>query len=172
MRPEDKEYSVEHYYLEDDGVFPNSHLPVLFYRNVLRVPPVFAATAVKMLFRKFGWGNAWKYGIFEYHHYHSITHEVLGIISGETELMLGGNHGITLNIRKGDVIIIPAGVAHKNNGRENQVTCIGAYPRGNKYDICYGYVGERPQADRNISQVSKPRLDPVFGNRGGLHNYW
>ncbi len=166
------EYEVEQFFLKEDGLFPNSRLPVLVYRQALELPPVLAASYVKRLFRKNHWSNSWVYGIFQYHHYHSITHEVLGFIKGETRVMLGGPHGVVVQVTKGDVLIIPAGVAHKNMGKENQVKCVGAYPEGGDYDINYGKVGERPQSDRNIAAVPLPAFDPLFGKKGGVTKYW
>ncbi len=172
MKKQTTDIEVAHYQLKDDGRFPNSVLPVLHYKKALKLPPVFAAAYVKRLFKKNSWSNSWKYGVFEYHHYHSITHEVLGICKGETRLLLGGPDGIELHVEKGDVLIIPAGVAHKNNGREQQITCVGAYPNGMSYDINYGNVGERPESDRNIRKVARPEFDPVFGKKGGINKYW
>jgi uncharacterized protein YjlB len=172
MKKRVTEYSVEHYFLKDDGIYPNSPLPVLFYKNVLKLPPLFTAVYIKRIFNKNNWYNAWDYSVFEYHHYHSITHEVLGFYKGQTLLQLGGKKGIELQVEKGDVLIIPAGVAHKNNGKEKDIACIGAYPDGMDYDINYGTIGERPQADRNISNVPLPAYDPVFGKKGGLNKYW
>ncbi len=165
-------YEVQQFNLKDDGVFPNSALPVLLYRQALRLPPVFAGAYVKRLFRKNDWSNAWVYGVFEYHHYHSISHEVLGIIKGRSILQLGGPQGTEIELTKGDVLIIPAGVAHRNLGKENQLKCVGAYPNGRDYDINYGKAGERPRADRNISKVPVPETDPVFGRRAGLVKFW
>lgn len=165
-------YEVEQLFLKDDGIFPNSDLPVLLYRQVLDLPPVLASAYVKRIFKKNNWYNAWVYGVFEYHHYHSITHEVLGVIKGETMLLLGGEGGEKVNVKRGDVLIIPAGVAHKNLGKESQITCVGAYPDGRDYDINYGKAGERPRANRNISRVPLPTDDPVFGSRAGLIKYW
>ena len=172
MAKRSAEYFVEHYFLADDGNFPNSALPVLFYKNVLDLPRFFASRYVKRLFKKHNWSNSWVYGVFEYHHYHSITHEVMGVIEGRTKILLGGPRGLTLTIEKGDVLIIPAGVAHKNLGKESAVKCVGAYPSGMDYDINYGNAGERPTADKNIRLVPIPRQDPVFGGRGGLSLYW
>src|SRR3954469_8232421 len=125
----DKKYFTEYpYVLKDDGIFPNSDLPVLFYKNVLDLPAVFPGTFVENLFRENNWRNSWKSGIFEYHHYHSITHEVIGCYKGKTTLQLGGENGVTLTVEKGDVLIIPAGVAHKNLGKEDDIACVGAYP--------------------------------------------
>jgi uncharacterized protein YjlB len=165
-------YSIEHFVVPDSGTFPNSRLPVLYYRNILKVPQLLPGKHVKKLFSLNNWSNSWRAGIFEYHHYHSNTHEVLGVIKGETTLQLGGEKGPLLRISKGDVIVIPAGVAHKNLGSENDVTCIGAYPGGADYDMNYGKHGERPKADRNISKVPVPEFDPVLGDAGGLPDFW
>jgi uncharacterized protein YjlB len=163
---------VHKFYLKDDGRFPNSAMPVLYYPGALKVPYFFAAMHVKKFFARNDWRNAWKAGIFTFHHYHSITHEVLGIVSGETKIQLGGEKGITLRIRKGDVLVLPAGVAHKNLGEEDAVVCIGAYPQGKNYDMNYGKAGERPQADVNIRSVPKPATDPIFGKDNGVPLLW
>ena len=109
-----KNYSSEQITLESTTKFPNSKLPVLLYRNVLELPPFFRALFIKKLFKSNGWSNSWKSGIYTYHHYHSNTHEVLGVYKGKTTLLLGGKKGVKIKISKGDVIIIPVGVAHKN----------------------------------------------------------
>lgn len=163
----------EIYHIKDDGTFPNNiALPVIVYTKVLNLPDWFAGNAIRQLFKKNNWKNSWKSGVFEYHHYHSITHEVLGICKGKTTLLLGGEHGVILEVERGDVLIIPAGVAHKNLGKENSIQCIGAYPEGKDYDMNYGKEGERPNADNNIKNVPKPKTDPVFGLKGGIAEHW
>jgi uncharacterized protein YjlB len=156
----------------DDGVFPNNSLPVLYYKGVLDLPLVLAAHVVKSIFAQNGWSNIWENGIYEYQHYHSSTHEVMGVCKGKTTLLLGGENGVQLSIQRGDVLIIPAGVAHRNLGSQYAVTCVGAYSRGNQYDILYGNVGERPKADHNIQAVPLPALDPVFGLHGEMRKLW
>lgn len=141
------------------------------YKGVLKIPFLFPATHVRNLFRKNDWTNAWDFGIFEYHHYHSITHEALGIYGGKTNLQLGGDQGVMITLEKGDVLVIPAGVAHKNLGKENDISCIGAYPGGSEYDMNYGRPGERPLTDNNIAAVPIPATDPVTG-AGGLTEIW
>jgi uncharacterized protein YjlB len=162
----------EQYSVIDDGVFPNSSLPILFYASVLKLPKLFPAVGVKKLFQNNGWKNNWTQGIYTYHHYHSVTHEVLGVCKGETILLLGGENGITLFIQQADVLILPAGVAHMNLGNENDVTCVGGYPDGRDYDMNYGKRGERPKADNNIASLQLPETDPVFGKKGGLPEIW
>jgi uncharacterized protein YjlB len=160
------------YFVESDAVFPNSSLPILHYANALEVPKLFGGVALKKLFEDNNWKNNWRQGIYTYHHYHSITHEVLGVCKGETLLMLGGERGITLYVEQGDVLVIPAGVAHMNLGKENDVTVVGAYPDGADYDMNYGKPGERPKADNNIANTPLPKKDPVFGNNGPLLKRW
>jgi uncharacterized protein YjlB len=172
MKPIRKKYTLKHFYVRDNGIFPNSVLPVLHYSNVLDLPLLFPAKTVEALFDKNNWGNFQKSGVFKYHHYHSNTHEVMAVIKGETELVLGGDGGTHVKIRKGDVLIIPAGVAHKNLGDQNQLTCILAYPDGKSYDMKYGESGERPKADQSIRSVPVPENDPVFGADGVMFNNW
>ena len=163
---------VSHFFLKDDGRFPNNPLPVIFYTGVLHVSGFFPAHDVIKLFSRNNWSNAWKSGIYTYNHYHSNTHEVLGFYKGETTMQLGGDGGVKIVARKGDVLIIPAGVVHKNLQNENDVGCVGAYPDGNSYDMKYGTAGERPEADKNIARVKLPVCDPVFGQLGELHRLW
>jgi len=164
--------NIEQIILPDDGVFPNSPRPALLYKGVLDISVIFPGTHVKRLFEHNGWSNSWDAGIFEYHHYHSTTHEVLGIYKGRTKLQLGGGKGPKIFIEKGDVLVIPAGVAHKNLGGENEVGVIGAYPGGRAYDMNYGKPGERPGTDQIISKVPVPGKDPVYGSDEGLIKLW
>jgi uncharacterized protein YjlB len=159
-------------YCVDDGIFPNSVLPVLLNRNVLKLPFLFPGDFIKKIFENNNWRNAWKAGIFTYHHYHSNTHEVLCAYKGKTKILVGGESGNLIEIQKGEVLIIPAGVAYKNLGSENQVGVIGAYSGGKKYDIKYGRKDERPEADTNIENVPIPKTDPVWGAFSGLVKIW
>lgn len=69
----------------DAGAFPNNpRLPVLVYKNVAG-PAVDAArdpSALAAWFEKtwpnHGWRAAWRYGIYEFPHYHSTAHQNLG----------------------------------------------------------------------------------------------
>lgn len=164
--------NIEQIVLQDDGVFPNSRYPALLYKGILDIPMLFPATHIKHLFQKHGWSKSWDAGIFEYHHYHSTSHEVLGIYKGHTKLQLGGPGGPVIFIEKGDVLVIPAGVAHKNLGAENAVGVVGAYPDGRDYDMNYGKPGERPATDENIKKVPIPANDPVFGRDKGIFKIW
>lgn len=157
--------------IKDDGTFPGNRLPALLYKAALNIPLLFPATHVSNLFKKHGWRNSWDAGIFTYHHYHSITHEVLSIYSGKAIVQLGCDHGPKIEIEKGDVLVVPAGVAHKNLGDENDVGVVGAYPDGKDYDMNYGKPGERPGTDEHIARVPVPKNDPL-GITDGLTKIW
>ena len=167
-----KQPEVIKHIIEDDGTFPNSALFILIYKNALNLPEEHAAKIVEDVFKKNNWSNAWKNGIYDYHHYHSITHEVLGVYQGNTRVQLGGENGMIHLLEKGDIIIIPAGVAHKNIGPDKDFKCVGAYPGGMDYDIKKGKPGERPEADDNIKKVPLPEKDPVYGSDGPLLLNW
>ena len=162
-----------HRLIKDDGTFPNNEgLPLLAYQGVLKLPTGDPARGVEELFEAHNWGDSWRNGVFGYHHYHSTAHEVLGVYSGNARVQLGGSKGPEFEVRRGDVIVIPAGVAHKNLGSSLDFRLVGAYPAGQRPDMNYGKDNERPQADRNIADVALPNLDPVFGDAGPLVKLW
>lgn len=159
--------------LNDDGTFPNNKkLPLIVYKNAISIPGENPAGAFESIFRNNGWGGSWRNGIYPYHHYHSTAHEVLGVFAGNVTVQLGGPNGLVINAGPGDVIIIPAGVAHKNLGSSTDFRCVGAYPAGQTWDMNYGRAGERPTADQHISKVPLPETDPVFGTDGPLIKSW
>ena len=159
--------------LADDGTFPNNgKLPLLVYKNVIAIPDKNPAGAIEQIFHDNGWGSSWRNGIYPFHHYHSTAHEVLGIYGGNVKVQLGGPDGITIEGRAGDVIIIPAGVAHKNLGSSTDFRCVGAYPPGQSWDMNYGKQSERPKTDQNIKNVPVPETDPVYGIDGPLVKSW
>lgn len=96
----------------------------------------------------------------------------MGIYSGHAKAQFGGPQGVILDLAMGDVIIIPAGVAHKSIYCSEDFKCVGAYPSGQDYDMKYGEDGERPEADQNIAQLPLPTHDPVFGKQGPLDKWW
>ena len=165
-------YFVKNYQIWSDGIFPNSNLNVLLYKKALNLPFLFPARAIKKLFEKNNWYNSWKGGLYTYHHYHSTTHEVLGVYEGDTIIKLGGENGVKVEIEKGDVLIIPAGIAHKNMGEKNQIKCVGAYPNGLDYDMNYGKPHEQIRTVENIWKLEVPLTDPVFGLQGEIQHYW
>ena len=158
--------------LADDGSVPNNRLPLVVYQNAIQLPPPAMASLFEDLFLSNGWEGAWSDGIYTYHHYHSTAHEVLGMLKGSATVQLGGERGIKQKITAGDVLIIPAGVAHKNLGASSDFVVVGAYPKGQEWDMNYGRPQERPAADENIARVPLPKADPVYGKDGPLLHHW
>lgn len=158
-------------YFADDGVFPNSHLPLLYYKAALR-PENASAEAMEALFAASGWPPAWRYTVYPYHHYHSTAHEVLGIAAGSARLKLGGPHGRDFDVGAGDVIVIPAGVVHQQLSKSGDFLVVGGYPPGQYPDQFRGEEGDRPLADRNIAKVPLPESDPVSGSESPLLSHW
>ncbi len=164
--------NIIRHHLPDDGTFPNNALhPLVIYKGALRLSEKDTDKDVKAVLRTNDWRNAWTDGIFDYHHYHSITHEVLAVIKGSARVQFGGPSGVTLLIETGDVIIVPAGVAHKAVDLYDDFKCVGAYPGGSDYDIVTE-SDNREMALENIKTVPLPANDPLYGEGGPLLSNW
>ena len=158
------------YLLADDGVVPNSALPLLVYASAL--PSGSGPTAFEDLFAAHAWTGAWRNGIYPSPHYHSTSHEVLGIYRGQAQVRFGGESGVVLDVAAGDVVVIPAGVAHQRVSATAALGVVGAYPKGCSWDLCRCAPGERPAADRAIAAVPLPPCDPLYGPGGPLVALW
>jgi uncharacterized protein YjlB len=152
----------------DDGRFPNSSLPLLVYRGALPADPA----TMERRFAAHGWSGGWRDGIFPFHHFHSTAHEVLGIAAGSAEVRFGGPQGRTVAVQAGDVVVIPAGVAHCRERASSDLLVVGAYPGGTDYDTRRGDPGEHAEVLRNIARVGRPEQDPVQGGEGALLRLW
>jgi uncharacterized protein YjlB len=147
----------------DDGQVPNSRLPLLVYRQVVPLATRDAAAFFEALFARNGWGPSWRNGIYPFHHFHSTSHEVLGIARGRARVRFGGEGGRTLEVTAGDAMLIPAGVGHKNEGASADLLVVGAYPEGRDCDLCRGAPEEHAAALKSIANVPLPARDPVTG---------
>lgn len=156
---------------KDDGKFPNSKFPLLIYKNIFTFEHN-DPDHIESHFAKKNWTNSWRDGIFDYHHYHSVTHEVLGVFSGFATVQFGGENGEKVGLEEGDVVVIPAGVAHKCISASADFQVVGAYPNGSDYDILKGDESDRPKAEENIANVPIPDNDPVYGKMEGLLAIW
>ncbi|SDM46786.1 Uncharacterized protein YjlB [Fictibacillus solisalsi] len=164
-----KIYEVKTYFLEDDGFIPNNpRLPVLFYEGVLSEKPQQA----EEIFHSNNWLNSWQGGVYDFHHYHSNTHEALGVVSGFATVKIGGKSGEELQIHTGDVLVLPAGTGHMNVDSSADFQVAGAYPHGMDHNLMRGVDGERPRVLEEIGAVPLPETDPLFGTDGPLLQYW
>lgn len=158
--------------LHPSGNFPNSPLPLIVYLHAVRLESHDPASIFEQVFESNGWSGTWRNGIYDYDHYHSTAHEVLGVFSGGASVQFGAEGGIVRKVNAGDVIIIPAGIAHKNLGSSEDFGVVGAYPQGQDWDLLRGKPGEREKAEANIKRVPLPKKDPVLGERGPLLRLW
>ncbi len=158
----------ETHVFDPDGQFPNSTLPLLVYRAALPAD----AAAMEQRFGANGWGGGWRDGIFPFHHFHSDAHEVLGIARGTARVAFGGPGGRTVAMSAGDVVVIPAGVAHCNQGDSGDLLVVGAYPGGGAFDTKRGDPAEYAAALRASAAVPLPAADPVDGAEGALLRLW
>jgi len=157
---------------KDDGIFPNSPLPLLFYHQAITTEAKDPASIFAERFAENVWIKSWRNGVYFFPHYHSTSHEVLGVYSGTATLRLGGERGKNVEVRAGDVIVIPAGVAHQNISASDDFGVVGAYPDGREWDLLRGFPGERPKADHNIAALPMPENDPIYGAEGPLRRIW
>ena len=163
---------IEDHLFADDGHVPNNpRLPLIVYRGALEIGGDVAAGYVA-LFDRNGWTDAWTNGVYSQHHYHSSAHEVLGVAAGWVRVKVGGERGQTVELRAGDVAVIPAGVAHKNEGASPNLLVVGAYPRGQRPDMCSSGATERVHTLPRIAAVPLPDGDPVYGPAGPLVERW
>jgi uncharacterized protein YjlB len=161
----------------DAGSIPNNaKLAVLVYKRVAEAPHQGDAEALAKWFEQtwpqHGWYAAWRYGVYDFPHYHSTAHEVLGVYAGHASLRLGAEKGATLVVEAGDMIILPAGTGHQNLGSSSDFHVVGGYPEHQKADLLRGRPDERPAADQRIARVPLPRGDPVSGADGVLTKLW
>ena len=155
---------------KDDGVFPNSPLPLLLYRGVTDGD---GPEPIERLFDRNGWPPQWRATVFTFHHYHSKSHECLGVASGHATLRFGGPEGEEVRVQAGDVVVIPAGVAHQRVMASTDFLVVGAYPPEQEdFDTLRGQPEDRPKADENIAKVPMPESDPVEGRGGHLSAAW
>lgn len=103
-------------------------------------------------------------------HYHSTTHEALGIFKGSANLRFGvadaesssdATKHVDLHVEAGDVLVIPAGVAHRCITEKGGFKMDGFYPVGAKeWNM---NCGGESEATRSIN-VPVPGKDPVVGD--------
>ena len=161
--------SVETFTFADDGGIPNSRLRVLVYHGVSELED---AAGCEELFARHGWLGAWRDGIFDFHHFHSTAHEVLGIVVGNATVVLGGPRGRKFDVSAGDVLVLPAGTGHCNAGSTADLLVVGAYPDGMRWDLRRGDPAEHDEVLANIRAVPLPHSDPVHGREGPLIEQW
>lgn len=160
---------------KDAGEIPNNAaLPVLIYKAAARRAggPEELAAWLEQEWPKHGWRAAWRWGVYDFPHYHSTAHEILGVYRGHATLRLGHTAGTTIDAEAGDVLVLPAGTGHQNLGGSPDFHVVGGYPAGQTADLLRGRPDERPAADQRIARVPPPGSDPLQGDTGPLVREW
>lgn len=148
----------------------NDRLPVLIYHGALDLSvPDPAANFEQVLVRN-GWPPQWRNGIYDFHHYHSTAHEVLGIAAGNARVVLGGPGGHELTLSAGDVLVLPTGTGHCRLHASPDFLVVGAYPPKQSWDICRS-APSQSELDR-MRTLPFPASDPVGGAGGPLTRLW
>lgn len=154
---------------------PNTSLqskPLMIYHGAFDA----SSTELEELLKEVGEvAPQWVYSMYPQTHFHSTTHEVLGVVSGRARLCFGGEENpgrFEPTVRRGDIIIVPAGVGHRlleDLHQQEDFQMVGAYPHGNQWDMCYGRPNEKAKLQR-IRDVPWFRQDPLYGADGpALH---
>jgi uncharacterized protein YjlB len=145
-----------------DRIPNHPRFPVLAYRGVDLADP----GAARALFAAHGWGGSWVDGVFDFHHFHSTSHEVLAVVAGSATLELGGPQGRVFDVSAGDVLVLPAGTGHRRADADPAFTVVGSYPSGQEdYDILRGDdPAELEAARERIERLPPPDSDPVGGD--------
>ena len=158
---------------KDDGIVPNHpRWPLIVYRSAVQLrEDLDPAAIIEDVFRRNGWGRSWRNGVYDYVHYHSRIHEVLGVARGTATVQFGGQRGRRLKLRAGDVAILPAGTGHRCINASSDFLVVGAYPPTGSYDECTTSEDHK-RAVKTVRRVPRPRRDPVYGTRGPLVSVW
>lgn len=127
---------VRTYIIPPTKLMPNSPHVLIHYPRLLLSKiedPNFTPSDLYDLYASNGWESQWvaRYGPTQASHYHSQAHEAMTVISGEGATLRFGvadtsddeeehthgngyeEGGVWVEASKGDVFILPAGVAHK-----------------------------------------------------------
>lgn len=161
--------------LDDDGETPNKpRYPLIVYRSAVRLDSKFDPAAVfETLFGKNHWGNCWRATMYAYNHFHTKTHECLGIAKGKLLAQFGGKKGLQMELKAGDVVIIPAGVGHRHIRQSKDLLIVGCYPAGgSQYNEPRPREVDHEKAIADVQKVKRPATDPIYGKRGPLLGAW
>ncbi|WP_224008184.1 MULTISPECIES: cupin domain-containing protein [Paraburkholderia] len=157
--------------LPPNGWVPNNgRLPVIVYRHAFDADAPKLAEQIETRFAHHAWPVQWRNGVFDFHHFHSTAHEVLGVFAGAAELIVGGPGGRMLPLAAGDVLLLPAGTGHCLVSRTDAFHVAGGYPAGQQWDIRREAL--TPDELRAMDALPFPASDPVYGARGPVIERW
>lgn len=166
-----KDLRVSSHQISAFNLIPNTSIqkkPLLVYHSAFQ-PGTSASTIESHLTSVGVVDPQWRYTMYSTSHFHSNTHEVLSVAAGKAKLCFGGEDNperVEPTVEQGDVIVVPAGVAHRLlNDINGGFTMVGSYPKGKNWDMCYGKQGEEEKV-RGIEQLGWFQSDPIYGHEG------
>ncbi|KAK6464301.1 hypothetical protein DFJ63DRAFT_311599 [Scheffersomyces coipomensis] len=185
---------------------PNSKLPILVYRNIINKSYLLTEfnqlnesdkiSLINETLLKNGWKAEQTWGAYTNTHYHYNVHEAYFITEGSSTLILGldvnivpeettpellsqSNH-IEIEVKYGDLIILPAGTSHCSKSFDEKYKYIAAYPiNGPKWKSISklnlkSISMETIDGYKDIAkEVALPPNDPIYhDSKGGLVDIW
>lgn len=161
---------VSSYQIPAHGGIPNTSIqkyPLLIYHHCIRATS--SPSIIEKHLEDVGIVTPqWRYTMYSTTHFHSTTHEVLCISHGAARLLFGGEENpgsVEVTVEKGDVIVVPAGVAHRLIEDLGGFQMVGSYPDGALWDMCYGKKGEETKIE-GIKNLGWFKGDPIYGDNG------
>jgi uncharacterized protein YjlB len=171
---------------KDDGLIPNSKHPVLIYRSAIgfveSVPRLAARNLIADHIGKNGWRLEEGLTLYSYHLYDRKAHKAFIVINGQATLQLGGPKvGRSAVIEEGDLIVIPAGVAHRHLRYANlsltaqfeamEIRPVAADEPGPVRGLKKSMEVARPKALESLANIPRP-FNPLYGPQGpGLQGW-
>ncbi|KAI5861057.1 hypothetical protein GGS23DRAFT_207073 [Durotheca rogersii] len=162
---------VNRYFIPAHNLFPNTSIqnkPLLHYRHVFPRDTSSSKMeshlkAIRAVFPKSRWT------MLPRTFFHATSHKVLCVSNGRARLLFGGDDnpgGVKVTAVKGDVLIVPAGVAQRmDKDLDAGFLMVIAFSRGYKDEKCYGVEGEEEKV-RGIENVPWFKKDPIYGAEG------
>jgi uncharacterized protein YjlB len=170
---------ISHHYIPAWHSTPNTSIqnkPLLIYHSAFNNKNnSFSASRVSAHLQRVGVVvPQWQYTMYTQSHFHSTNHEVLSVVSGRARLCFGGEGNpqrVEPVVEAGDVIVVPAGVAHRlledQSGTSAEFVMVGSYPMGKEWDMCYGAGNEdEDEVRERIEQLGWFKQDPIYGSDG------
>ena len=156
----------------DDGSIPNHpRWPLVHYRAAVALPDGLDPAAIfEDLFASNGWRDSWRNGVYDYLHYHSRIHEVMGIARGTAVVQFGGRRGRKLWLKAGDVVALPAGTGHQCFSSSKDFLVVGAYPATGKYDVYRTSPDEHGRAVKTVPGCRHRGAIRSMAKRAGCSN--
>lgn len=150
-----------------NGMPNNPRYPAMLAKNALDGANDDAA--VRALMESNGWCGTWTWRVFDYDHYHHDAFETLAVAAGGATLQLGGPQGERVDIKAGDVLLLPPGFGHRQIAMRDGFQICGAYPPGQERPTVLRTEPDfTDETLRRIANVPPPATDPIWGGRGAL----